>query len=451
MTDAAVTVLAEASRRRLTERQVAVVEQLVERRRRRGARARLRRGHRPHRGPPGRRGSGHGVHLLRVQGPSPGRGPVATATGAPRAAVHDHGNDDEPAGAGPGDGAGNGADGGRDATARVIAELRVLGLFMADDPTARRGVHDGAARERARGTRPAGASSARRCTTGWRRARGRRRRGRACAAWTSPTAGPCCGRGMGHIEFEDVPDALADAARSSSGRAGSDAVSRAGREPGWPTAEADRTRAPPGGRAGALQPVRLRDARGPLSHLRPAADRGPAVPQRRVRLLGAVAPRRRARRLPRPRPPLQPLRRDARPRRLRAPGPQVDVVPGHGPAPPHPHAVARVQGLHARAGSPSSSPRSAPWPCTTSTPRSRRGRFDMVADVAGKLPMDVISADDRRPRRRTGPRCGAWPTCSSTARRASSTSPRRGWRRPSSWPGTSPTWCTSAAGPGATT
>ena len=67
------------------------------------------------------------------------------------------------------------------------------------------------------------------------------------------------------------------------------------------------------------------------------------------------------------------------------------------------------------------------------------GSFDMVGDVAGKLPMDVISQMIGVPEP-TGPRSDAWPTSSCTATRASSTCPRKGWRRPSSWPGTSPTW-----------
>ena len=61
--------------------------------------------------------------------------------------------------------------------------------------------------------------------------------------------------------------------------------------------------------------------------------------------------------------------------------------------------------------------------------------------------MDVISRDDRRPRRPTGPRSGGWPTCSCTARRGSSTCRRRGWRPPWSWPATSPTWCRAPTDP----
>ena len=50
--------------------------------------------------------------------------------------------------------------------------------------------------------------------------------------------------------------------------------------------------------AGHLQPVRLRDPRGPLPGLCPAAGRGPGLPERGARLLGPVPARGRARRLP---------------------------------------------------------------------------------------------------------------------------------------------------------
>ena len=203
-----------------------------------------------------------------------------------------------------------------------------------------RGVHHGAARQRARGARPARPV--------------RRRAARPAGARLGDDAdeavlrsldlaysGAMLWAGMGHIRFEDVPDALADAARLVLGvrrreRPGDRDVDDRGR---------DRRR------RGALQPVRLRrSTRTPIPTYARLRDRSPAVPQRRVRLLGAVAPRRRAGRLPGPGPSLEPLRRDPRPRRLRAPRPQVHVVPGHGPTPPHPHALARVQGLHAPPG-----------------------------------------------------------------------------------------------------
>ena len=43
---------------------------------------RLRRPHRPQRGPPGRRGPGHRLQLLQLQGPSAGRGALAADAGA---------------------------------------------------------------------------------------------------------------------------------------------------------------------------------------------------------------------------------------------------------------------------------------------------------------------------------------------------------------------------------
>ena len=141
----------------------------------------LRRAHRPQRGPAGRGGPGHGLHVLRVQGPSPGRGAVATPAGAarPDATV-------EPARRQP----------GRDRLGvdRVIAELRVLGLFMADDPTLAAACTTallGSGPEvRALRVLFGTALHDRLASALGRRTPTRR----CCAASTSPTAGPCCGR-----------------------------------------------------------------------------------------------------------------------------------------------------------------------------------------------------------------------------------------------------------------
>ena len=211
MTDAAVTVLAEASRRRLTERQVLVVEQLVSAA---AAEARER---------------GYDGVTVRTVARRAGVAPATAYTyfaskdhllaevlwrrlqALPVPSAHDHG-DDEQGGAGPGAGVAGRADGRRDATARVIAELRVLGLFMADDPTL-----------------------AAACTTALlgsgpevralRVQFGAAVHDRLAAALGDDAdevvlrsldlaySGAMLWGGMGHIELEDVPGALADAAR----------------------------------------------------------------------------------------------------------------------------------------------------------------------------------------------------------------------------------------------
>ncbi|HLM97538.1 MAG TPA: helix-turn-helix domain-containing protein [Acidimicrobiales bacterium] len=200
MTEATVTVLAaEASRRRLTVRQAAVVEQLVE-----AAADETRQ---------------HGYEGLTVRNVARRAG-VAPATAYTYFASKDHllaevlwrrfqalpvpdPADDAPA------------------IDRVIAELRVLGLFMADDPTlaaacttallgrgpevrALRVLFGTALHERLanalddthHGADPAGAPDP-----------------AVLRSLDLAYSGAMLWAGMGHIRFEEVPDALADAAR----------------------------------------------------------------------------------------------------------------------------------------------------------------------------------------------------------------------------------------------
>ncbi len=213
MTDAAVTVLAEASRRRLTERQVMVVEQLV------GAAA------------DEARERGYDGLTVRTVARRAG---VAPATAYTYFASKDHllaevlwrrlqalpvaSADDDGGDAGPGGDAGRdggltaGRDAGRDATARVIAELRVLGLFMADDPTlaaacttallgsgpevrALRVLFGAAVHDRLAAAMGDGADEV------------------VLRSLDLAYSGAMLWGGLGHIALEDVPDALADAAR----------------------------------------------------------------------------------------------------------------------------------------------------------------------------------------------------------------------------------------------
>ena len=120
-------------------------------------------------------------------------------------------------------------------------------------------------------------------------------------------------------------------------------------------------------------------------------ERGAAVPQRRARLLGAVAPRRRDGRVPGLDDLLERPRGHPRPPRLGTPRPQDHVVPGHGPAPSHPHACPGLSGFHAAPGARPRAARSASSPSPTSSEAIESGSFDLIGDFAGKLPMDVIS------------------------------------------------------------
>jgi AcrR family transcriptional regulator len=191
VTDAAVTVVAaEAARRRLTVRQVAVVEQLLE------AAADEARDH-----------GYDGVTVRTVAR----RAGVAPATAYTYFASKDHllaevlwrrlqalAVPDEVAGA--------------DATERVVAELRALGMFMADDPTlaaacttallgsgpevrALRVLFGTALHDRLANALGDGADEA------------------VLRSLDLAYSGAMLWAGLGHIRFEDVPDALADAAR----------------------------------------------------------------------------------------------------------------------------------------------------------------------------------------------------------------------------------------------
>jgi len=209
MSEAAVTVVAaEASRRRLTVRQAAVVEQLLE------AAA------------DETRAQGYeGVTVRNVAR----RAGVAPATAYTYFASKDHLLAEVlwrrfqalPA---PSTSANGGAAGGdpadQAATERVIAELRVLGLFMADDPTlaaacttallgrgpevrALRVLFGTALHERLADALGDAADEA------------------VLRSLDLAYSGAMLWAGMGHIHFEDVPDALADAARLVLGAASS--------------------------------------------------------------------------------------------------------------------------------------------------------------------------------------------------------------------------------------
>ena len=191
MTDAVVTVLAaEASRRRLTLRQIAVVEQLVE-----AAAAEAReRGY-------------EGVSVRTVAR----RAGVAPATAYTYFASKDHMLAEAlwrrlqalPV---------PGADDGAGASERVIAELRVLGLFMADDPTLA-----AACTTALLGSGPEvravrvlfGAALHERLAA----ALGDRADEAVLRSLDLAYSGAMLWAGMGHIHFEDVPEVLADMAR----------------------------------------------------------------------------------------------------------------------------------------------------------------------------------------------------------------------------------------------
>ncbi len=175
----------------------------------------------------------------------------------------------------------------------------------------------------------------------------------------------------------------------------------------------------------AVQPLRLRDPRGPLPHLRPPARRGPPLPQRRARLLGAVAPRGRPRRLPQPGALLEPLRRLPRPRRLRPRRPPGHVLSGHGPA-----RHTRMRSLVSKAFTPRRVAELEDGVRELAVehlePALERGAFDFVADFAGKAAHGRDLRDDRGARRPTGPSSGGWPICSCTGSRGSTTSRPKG-------------------------
>ncbi len=200
MTEAALTVVAaEASRRRLTVRQAAVVEQLLE----------------------------AAADETRVQGYEgvtvrnvARRAGVAPATAYTYFASKDHLLAEVlwrrfqalPAPSATGDAPADTLADQEAATDRVIAELRVLGLFMADDPTlaaacttallgrgpevrALRVLFGTALHERLADALGDAADEA------------------VLRSLDLAYSGAMLWAGMGHIHFEDVPDALADAAR----------------------------------------------------------------------------------------------------------------------------------------------------------------------------------------------------------------------------------------------
>ncbi len=191
VTEAPMTVsAAEASRRRLTVRQVAVVEQLVE-----AAAVEAReRGY-------------EGITVRTVAR----RAGVAPATAYTYFASKDHLLAEVlwrrmqalpvPA-----------VDEGADAVQRAIAELRVLGLFMADDPTLA-----AACTTALLGSGPEvqalrvlfGATLHERLAT----ALGDRADEAVLRSLDLAYSGAMLWAGMGHIHFEDVPEALADTAR----------------------------------------------------------------------------------------------------------------------------------------------------------------------------------------------------------------------------------------------
>ena len=149
----------------------------------------------------------------------------------------------------------------------------------------------------------------------------------------------------------------------------------------------------------------------------------PALPQRRARLLGALPPRRRRpRRSATPATLLVRARRVARAGRDRPARVPDDVVPRDGPAAPRPHARARVARASRRAASPTLEPRIRDAHAARTSSRRSTGRtFDFVARLLRDAADGRDLRDDRRARSATATRCGGSPTCSSIARRASST------------------------------
>jgi AcrR family transcriptional regulator len=193
MTEAVAVLAAEASRRRLTARQAAVVEQLV------GAAA-----------DEARVAGYEGLTVRNVAR----RAGVASATAYTYFASKDHLLAEVlwrrlqavpvPAEAAGADGAGR--------VERVIAELRALGLFMADDPTltaaCTTALLGGGPEVRALRVRFGTALHDRLATV-----LGEGVDAAVLRSLDLAYTGAMLWAGMGHIRFEDVPDALADAAR----------------------------------------------------------------------------------------------------------------------------------------------------------------------------------------------------------------------------------------------
>ena len=194
-----------------------------------------------------------------------------------------------------------------------------------------------------------------------------------------------------------------------------------------------------------VQPLRVRDPRGPVPDLRAAAGRGAGVPQRRGRLLGPVPPRRRGGGVPRQRAVLVGARRVPRSGRVRSQRAPDDVVPRHGPAHARSHARPRLAGVHA-----ASRPRPrAPHPrAHPAAPRSRAG--------AGQLRLHRRhrrqAADgrhlraDRRAFGRPGRGAPALRPAGAPRGGQRTTCPPRASRPPSASSPTTPT-CSPSAGP----
>ena len=182
-------------------------------------------------------------------------------------------------------------------------------------------------------------------------------------------------------------------------------------------------------RAADLQPVRLRHPRGPVPDVRPPARRGAGLLQRGARLLRLLAARRRPGGVPRRRPLLERLRGEPRPGGLRARRASSDVVPRHGPAPAHPHALHRRQELHAAPGGRHGGRASGRWRSAHLAPVLEAGlvRLHRRLRRAAADGRDLRAGG--RARRPTGPRCGGWRTSWCTARRGSTTCRPGGWRR----------------------
>ena len=116
------------------------------------------------------------------------------------------------------------------------------------------------------------------------------------------------------------------------------------------------------------------------------------------------------------------------PGRLRPRGPPGHVVPRHGPAAPHPHALLVGKGFTPRRVA-AMEERIRRLALEHLEPALEAGSFDFIADFAGKLPMDVISelvgvpVADRAELRRLADLVAA------PRGRGVRHAPRRGWRR----------------------